>query len=125
MGIAEGVRLGEFSEHSSWHAQVNPNGEDVPASVATTGANDQLLRRETGGEGLDDGIRYGTPRVHNRPTADLDHLRVWEHAEDRYFRRLLYVLVKQALSHQHGVNMVTLIFGHDFDHSCAPLSQCK
>ena len=29
MGIAEGVRLGEFSEHAGWHAQVNPNGGGI------------------------------------------------------------------------------------------------
>jgi hypothetical protein len=97
----------------------------MPASGPATGADDQLLRRETGGEGLDDGIRHGTPRVNDRPTADLDHLRVWEHAEDRHFRRLLYVLVEQTLSHQPRVDMVTLVFGHGVGRSFAPLSQRK
>ena len=31
MRIPEGVSLGQFSQHPSWHRQVDPDGEDVPA----------------------------------------------------------------------------------------------
>ena len=41
MRIPEGVSLGQFSQHPSWHAQVNPDGEDVPAPGPATSADDR------------------------------------------------------------------------------------
>jgi hypothetical protein len=83
--ITKGVSLGQFGQDSCRHTQVNPNGKDVPTPGPTAGANDELVRRQTGRDGLDDGIRHGTPRINDGTPADLEHVRIRQHTEDRDF----------------------------------------
>ena len=73
------------------------------------GANDQLVRGQTRGEGLDNRKRGAAALVENRPATNLQDVGVGQHAEDRDFRRPLDLLVEQAFAHQHRFQMVAFV----------------
>ena len=78
----------------------------MTAARAAARADDQLLRLQAFAQHINDRVDDIAPCVEDRAPADLNHMRVGQHAKDRRFGRTLYIFVEQAFAHQHRLQVL-------------------
>ena len=79
--VAERIGSGQLREHAGGHAQVEPDRKDVARARAAARAEDELVLGEHLREHADQRIHHPAAGIQDGAAAELDHVRVRQHAD--------------------------------------------
>src|ERR1051325_2867434 len=118
MRVPQRIGHCQLRESSGGKSEIYSDGENVPASYATAGADDQFLCFQAGCQDVDHRIHCLAPGINDRATADLNHVRFGQHTEDWCLSRFLDLFVEKTFPHEHRSDVVATIVHCRLSLSC-------